>query len=68
MPQTMAPWAGLTIADVAQLAGVTHSTLRAYLAREQMPQPSGRIGRTPYWMPETIQPWLDARASREQVQ
>lgn len=55
----------LTIADVAQLAGVSHSTLRAYLAREQMPPVSGHIGRTPYWLPEAIQPWLDARRERQ---
>jgi predicted DNA-binding transcriptional regulator AlpA len=56
----------LTIADVAHLAGISHSTLRAYMTREQVPAPTGHIGRTPYWAPDTIQPWLDARAGREQ--
>lgn len=54
----------LTIADVAQLAGISHSTLRAYLAREQMPAASGRLGRTPYWEREAIEPWLADRSRR----
>lgn len=57
----------LTIADVAQAAGVSHSTLRSYLAREQMPAPTGRLGRTPYWDAATIQPWLDARERSARV-
>lgn len=51
----------VTIADVAARLGVTTSTVRAYLAREQMPAASGRIGRTPYWEPEAIEPWLAQR-------
>lgn len=51
----------LTIADVAMRLGVTTSTVRAYMTRDQMPQPTGRIGRTPWWAPEAIEPWLTER-------
>lgn len=51
----------VTITDVAVRLGVGTSTVRAYLSREQMPPATGRIGRTPYWAPEDIDPWLDAR-------
>jgi predicted DNA-binding transcriptional regulator AlpA len=51
----------LTIADVALRLGVGHSTVRAYLARQQMPAATGRIGRTPWWAPEAIEPWLAER-------
>lgn len=53
----------LTIADVATRLGVRESTVRAYMARGQMPAPSGRLGRTPYWRPRDIEPWLRQRAS-----
>jgi predicted DNA-binding transcriptional regulator AlpA len=49
------------IADVADWLGVTTSTVRAYMAREQMPQPSGHFGRTPFWVPADIDPWLTQR-------
>lgn len=55
----------LTIGDVAHLAGISASTVRAYLAREQMPPATGKIGRTPYWEPEAIEPWLAERATRD---
>lgn len=35
-----------TIVDAAVFLGVAESTVRAYLAREQMPAPDHRIGRT----------------------
>ena len=54
----------LSIADVAHRLGVTHSTVRAYLTRDQMPAPSGRIGRSPWWSAEAIEPWLAERVGR----
>lgn len=50
-----------TVAQIAELIGIKESTVRAYLTREQMPASSGRIGRTPYWVPEDIEPWLRKR-------
>ena len=54
----------LTVADVAARLGVRESTVRAYMARGQMPAPSGRLGRTPYWRPQDIEPWLSSRGQR----
>ena len=51
----------LTVADVAYLLNVKESTVRAYLARGQMPPATGRLGRTPWWAPRDIEPWLQAR-------
>jgi hypothetical protein len=55
-----------TVERVAELAGISQATVRAYAARGQMPAPTGKVGRSPIWAPETIQPWLDARQAREQ--
>jgi predicted DNA-binding transcriptional regulator AlpA len=48
----------LTTEDVAAALGVAASTVRSYNARRQMPEPSGHVGRTPYWTPEDIEPWI----------
>lgn len=53
-----------TTADVAAALGVAASTVRAYSAREQMPAPTGHLGRTPYWSPEAIQPWIAKQRAR----
>ena len=46
-----------SVADVANYLGVKPRTVTAYLARDQMPQPDGRIGRSPWWWAETIRAW-----------
>ena len=46
-----------SVAEVAAYLGVKPGTITAYLARGQMPQPDGRVGRTPWWRPETIRAW-----------
>jgi len=46
-----------TVADVAAHLNVAPSTVRAYAARGQMPAPDGRLGRTPWWWPDTIKTW-----------
>ena len=51
----------LTTSDVATVLGVSQSTVRAYLARGQMPDPDQRIGHMPLWKPETISIWRAAR-------
>ena len=55
----------LTVADVAARAGVAQSTIRAYVARGQMPAPTGRLGRTPWWAPEVIEPWIKDRQKEQ---
>ena len=47
------------VADVARSLGVAASTVRAYNSRGQMPAPTGHVGRTPYWSPEDIEPWIE---------
>ncbi len=51
----------LTTEQVAELAGLKPSTVSAYKAREQMPAPSGYVGRTPYWNRDYINPWIVER-------
>ncbi len=46
-----------TAPQVAEHWGVTPATVRAYAARGQMPPPDGRIGRSDWWLPATIQAW-----------
>jgi predicted DNA-binding transcriptional regulator AlpA len=47
--------------DVATYLSVNASTVRAYVARQQMPQPDRHIGRMQLWRPETIQEWQQGR-------
>jgi len=54
----------LTTADVAKALQISESTVRAYNARGQMPAPSGRLGRTPYWTPEDVEPWIRSRIAQ----
>jgi Helix-turn-helix domain len=46
-----------TVRDVANYLKVAESTVRAYLARGQMPEPDQRYGRTNLWRPATIESW-----------
>lgn len=51
--------------DVASYLGVGTSTVRAYVARQQMPQPDRRIGRMQLWKPATIRAWHEARPTKK---
>jgi hypothetical protein len=53
-----------TTRDVATFLNVTPSTIRAYVARGQMPEADRRIGREPVWRPATIRKWHDQRPRR----
>lgn len=46
-----------SVTEVADYLDVQPSTVTAYLAREQMPQPDGRLGRTPWWWADSIRAW-----------
>lgn len=46
-----------SVADVATYLGVKPRTVTAYIAREQMPSPDGRVGRSPWWWADTIRKW-----------
>lgn len=50
----------------AKLAGLKTDTFRAYVTRQQAPQPDGvdeTFGRR-YWYRSTVQSWLDSRPGR----
>lgn len=49
------------VAAVAAELGVKPATVRAYMARGQMPTPDGRIGGSPWWFEETIIEWIPTR-------
>lgn len=53
-----------TTEDVATFLGVTTSTIRAYIARRQMPEPDRRIGRMMLWKPASIRAWHETRPRR----
>jgi predicted DNA-binding transcriptional regulator AlpA len=57
-----------TTEDVATYLGVSSSTVRAYLARNQMPEPDRRIGRMQLWRPKTIQHWHEKRPRKTSPQ
>jgi len=50
-----------TTRDVATFLNVTPSTIRSYVARDQMPSADRRIGREPVWRPATIRKWHSQR-------
>jgi predicted DNA-binding transcriptional regulator AlpA len=53
----------LTIAEIAQLAGVGLTTIRGYHATgsAQMPKPTSRAGNSPLWSLDSIIEWLRTR-------
>jgi predicted DNA-binding transcriptional regulator AlpA len=53
-----------TLTDIAAELGLAHSTLSSYHARGQMPPPTGKLGRTPYWVGPDIEPWIASRPAR----
>ena len=53
-----------TTEQVAKHLNIAPSTVRAYLARRQMPNPDRRIGPLQLWQPDTIRTWHAARRSR----
>lgn len=54
-----------TVADIAELLGIEPATIRSYASRGQMPAPSGKVGRTPYWDKDDIEPWIAERVNRD---
>ena len=55
------PWNLVGTDGVAAILGVSDATVRAYLARRQMPEPLVRIGRTPVWSRHQIEAWHATR-------
>jgi predicted DNA-binding transcriptional regulator AlpA len=55
----------LSYDDIAELTGVSTSTLRGYRAKGQMPQPDASPHpRVPMWRRRTIEEWLANRPGR----
>jgi predicted DNA-binding transcriptional regulator AlpA len=52
-----------TTQDVASFLGIAPSTVRAYIARDQMPKPHRRMGRMTLWLPQTVRTWNASRPS-----
>lgn len=51
-------------AEVAAYMAVSEATVRKYLSDGRLPQPDGRVKRSPWWRPETIQQWQTTRPGR----
>ena len=52
-----------TMPDIAAHLGVARSTVRWWLHMHQMPEPTGRTVRSPWWQGEQIETWLRERAA-----
>lgn len=61
------PWNLVGVDGVAAIIGVAEPTVRAYLARRQMPEPLARIGRTPVWSRGQIEAWQATRTRARRV-
>lgn len=55
----------LYVADLAKRFGKTTEALRSLRVRspKSLPTPDGRIGRRDYWLPESIDRWLQSGGS-----
>lgn len=53
-----------TTEEVASYLEVSPSTVRAYLARGQMPPPDRHFGKASAWRPQTIREWHTYRPRR----
>lgn len=54
-----------TTENVATALGVSASTIRAYVARNQMPAPDRTMGNMRLWRPETIRKWHASRPRKQ---
>lgn len=53
-----------TMPDIARELGLRVETVHGYRSRKQMPDPTGVIGRTPYWTESAIRPWIERQKNR----
>lgn len=54
----------LGVHEMAQLAGISDSTMRAYVTRGQCPEPDYRLACGPIWRRETAEAWVAKRDQR----
>ena len=53
-----------TMPDIARELGLRVETVHGYRSRKQMPEPTGIVGRTPYWTDAAIGPWIERQKAR----
>ena len=53
-----------TMPDIARKLGLRVETVHGYRSRKQMPEPTGIVGRTPYWTDAAIGPWIERQKAR----
>jgi predicted site-specific integrase-resolvase len=51
--------------DVAAALGAEPATVRQWLRRGKLPPPSGRVGQSPWWAPDVIEPWIRNREKEQ---
>ena len=44
--------------EIADRLGLTPGHVRIMRHRGQLPEPSGRVGQSPWWAPDVIEPWM----------
>lgn len=54
----------LTAKQAAELAGVSSSTWRSYVARGRAPARDGQFGRESWWWESTVREWMASRPGR----
>lgn len=52
----------LEIADIADRLGIKVASVRRYIARNDLPEPDTRVGRSPLWKTSTIERWERSRS------
>lgn len=48
----------LSMAELAERAGLAESSVRTYRSRGKLPEPDITIGTAPGWLPQTADPWI----------
>lgn len=64
MTTTTPPVEQWTYREIADHTGVTPSTIRWFRSNGYLPDPSGQVGRTPWWSPDVIREWHANRPGR----
>ena len=50
--------------DIARALDLRVETVHGYRSRKQMPEPTGIVGRTPYWTDDAIRPSIERQTAR----
>lgn len=55
----------VTYAEIVERTGIPHGTLRVWRTRGKLPKEDFVVGQSPAWLPETIEPWIQANKQTE---